>query len=319
MRIFLAAAEGVPQHYLSADQFRENPQTNWFSSFRYTRRAQKFLEKVGRADQREGLVTIDSGAHSFFAMAGTSVRSSAGGMKRKVEFDYERYVDRYIRWLQAWEPYYDFFVEVDIQELIGYARVLKWRDEIKSAGLWHKCITCHHSGTGYGEGTANTYEDYVEMVKSSGSRYVAIEGKREGAYTLPYVKLVKCAYDNDCRVHVFAAVDMKVLQNVPVYSTDSRGWGSICSHGVTMRFDGASGKMLFKGKATPMDALEIGAPVSTRAASREFTEKTLYAMKQYSMMQEYYSRYWAARGVDWDGVCRRIEERVDAEIHPDSG
>ena len=233
---------------------------NLFFSYAYRGRATRGLERFPLAKDRTGNIVIDSGAHSFFAVAGVSVTSGANAQHRDVPIDFEKYVRGYVEWLKLVYDKIDFFVEVDIQELVGQETVWRWRDLYSREGLGKKCIWVYHSGIGSG-GVCDTYKDFERMVDESESRYVGIEGKRKQKFQLPYVKMAKHAYDNDCRTHVFAAVVPALMRRAPLYSTDSQSWGAGIQFGVVFRFDPKAGMMKMKPKADAKTAVRYG-PVS---------------------------------------------------------
>src|SRR5690606_30818540 len=174
----------------------------------YRLRAEKALHGLAKRQHR-GIITVDSGAHSFFHAEGLTFK----GKMKQDPGDPLDFFEGYIDWIKAHFHLIDYFVELDLQELVGQDRLLGWREEMKRAGIFGKCITVHH--------TCNTEKDWQELLEGSESAYVAVEGLRPGVTPLPYGTLLRDAYRQQIRVHAFALIQPQYLHRYPFYSADS--------------------------------------------------------------------------------------------------
>ena len=136
MRIYLAACEdrtilkmlpqglGVESGFFSYYYLRGKPNA-------IMREARKYVENI----------TIDSGAHSFFAEQGTGLAAAHIGKKSVTKETPDEYFRVYLKWVKDNYDYFDNFVELDIGELVGQEKVLQWRELFKKTGVYDKCIT----------------------------------------------------------------------------------------------------------------------------------------------------------------------------------
>jgi hypothetical protein len=111
-----------------------------------------------------GITMVDSGAHSFFSQH--IPKSSAGGhtsQKDKRTEDPDKYVKRYIAWVSQNYDKFDYFVELDIQEIVGISQVTKWREEYRNAGIIEKIIPVWHY-------LPNTWNDWEKWCNDWESR-----------------------------------------------------------------------------------------------------------------------------------------------------
>lgn len=293
MRLYFAGSETA--HDYKYRSFR--PTDDLFCTYFYRKKTENFLLYVNKKekDDYKGLITIDSGAHSFFAFIGLSVSSH----KSKNEMpDPEEYFQKYLDWIKEWYDYADYFVELDLQDIVGQKRVLEWRQMYKDAGVFDKIITVHHS--------MNTWSDYETLIKDSQSKYIALEGLRGGRENLPYLKLIKYAYNNKVRVHGFALTNQKIMNKYPFYSVDSSSWTAVNRYGITFKFDDKKGKM---NQFSPSikQFLKHGIPINmhnTLVEAENRLRKLEFAQEQFRALREFYERVWKKRGVDWEKILK---------------
>lgn len=239
-----------------------------------------------------GRLIIDSGAHSFFGYADMSAVTVYWKDKAKMP-DPHAYFRRYLAWLKEYEPLYDFAVELDLQEIVGRDTVRQWRQAYKDAGVLHKIIQVYHTG--------DTAEDWDSML-SSPSRYCGIEGIRIGYERLPYVALLKEAYERNVRVHGFAFTRFQMLHDYPFYSVDSSSWKAIARFGAIQVWDEDQKaiKVVRTGRERFIDNnLPIWAHTSCRGNAATCL-KMRHQMDQYERMRQHMTRYWEGRGVKWE-------------------
>lgn len=254
-------------------------------------------------------VIIDSGAHSFFSEADVALSASVVAKKSKTTIPPDEYFERYIGWLLQFKHLYDYFVELDIGELVGQAKVMAWRDRFCKAGIFDKCVTVYHP-------VVVSFNDYVRQVESSESRIVALEGDRRFRKRLPYMRLIKVGYDRGVRIHGFALVKQNVLGQYPFYSVDSSSWKAALRFGKAMIAN--KGKFQHVSFTHPKSSLDeiVGLSSLTGNLSEAFSKThSVNSLKRlelgiivYHQMEKYYTELWEARGIDWDTVYSPAED-----------
>lgn len=283
MRLYLAAYETQDRSYSLTFPL----DYNLFVSYFYANKASYSLRRL--AGVQRGLVTVDSGAHSFF---GYAEGISATGHKSDGEMpDPHRYLRRYLEWLNRHRTLFDYFVELDIQEIVGQRVVDAWRKQITRLGLGERMIPVHHS--------CNTWDDWCRLVDTTPSRYVGVEGLRRERKRLPYNKMIRYAYERGVRVHGFAFTRMGLLAKYPFYSVDSSSWTVGLRYGKTPVWTGRGMKML-----DPRQDLFFQHRVplklhNTQRSDVACQEKLHWAARQYAAAQTFYTRLWRERGIDW--------------------
>jgi len=284
-------------------------ETNLFLSYYYQKKVDKTLP-ILKPKGHKGTIIIDSGAHSFFSFIGLSVTS--GFFKSKgQQKDPEIYFKKYLKWLVANYSYYDYFVELDLQEIVGYEKIEEWRKEYKSKGVFSKCILVYHSVDGW--------DKFKKIINDSKCKYIGIEGIRLNIPMLPYNKYIKYAYDNNCKIHGFAFTRMQLLHtypffSVPFFSVDSSSWTVGSRYGCLQMFVNGCMKTL----KSPLDKRNkmtkekqkskfLGYKLDIRMlgghrdnTKREIiVKKLLHGAIQYLKLQKYITNIWCKRNIIW--------------------
>ena len=266
------------------------PTDNVFCTYFYKRNTEKYLLDHNISN-RTGIITIDSGAHSFFSFIGLSVSADKTLSKGEMP-DPEEYFINYVTWIKQWYSYADYFVELDLQDIVGQKRVEEWRDIYKKEGIYDKIITVHHS--------MNTDEDWDKMIRESESRYIALEGLRGGKVNLPYMKLIKSCYDNKVKVHGFALTNQSIIAKYPFYSVDSSSWTAVNRYGIIYKFDNGRMKQY---KTCEKHFLENNIDMRLMSNNREKSDqhfKLQEAQKEFRKMEDFSYDLRKKRGVDWE-------------------
>lgn len=274
-------------HY---DQFKI--EDNIFCTYYYTRSTEKFLKDFNKKDGTwKGLITIDSGAHSFFSFIGLSVSADNSQSQGEMPDPYE-YFEKHLAWIKEWYDYADYFAELDLQDIVGQEQVWEWRKRYKEAGVSDKIITVHHS--------MNTMDDFKRMVRESDSKYVALEGLRGGKVNLPYMQLIRHAYENDTKVHGFALTNQKIMKKYPFYSVDSSSWTAVNRYGLIYKFE--DGRMRqFKTKKEHFFEKNLSLQQASFNREKENQHfKLADAQVAFRKMEKYFGALWKKRGIDWD-------------------
>ena len=226
MRIFLATLENKYK-YFERGNFKVR---NAFISFYYFKSMDSEQTSEMVSSVRElatGLLVCDSGAHSFFAEVAEKGFSASGHRKTtKTKMTPDEYFIKYIDFVIEQKHNLDYYVELDIGEIIGQDKVEKWRKILKEKGLFNKCITCYHP-------SIMSLDYFDKMCKESESKYVAVEGDRplQRVGRLDYTTLIKIARKNNCKIHGFAMTKKSALKTFPFYSVDSSSWNAIWLYG----------------------------------------------------------------------------------------
>lgn len=297
---------------------------NCFVSYYYQRK----LKNLIPLRPYLGRTIIDSGAHSFFASTPAVGSVTAKLKMHRVKDDPAEFMAAYLKWLDANADHYDYFVELDIGELVGQAAVLAWREQIVAAGLAEKCIICYHPN-------AEPLADFLKAIESWPSRYCALEGLRQGRVMMDYVQVVRECYARHVRVHGFAMVKQRWMNMVPFYSVDSVSYKASIMYGALFYQNGSkfgyvrgvrpsteSGRnRLMATLAKAGAALDFGTQIrigsapgatgvgrSTRVphspqrtaavdARDEALKASVLAMQG---MEKHYTKLWRARGIRWE-------------------
>lgn len=290
MKVFLAATEDGE----TSSNMQILKIENIFMSYYYMR---KKKEPATLFENRKHVKTIivDSGAHTFFSENSDSgLTVSVHTKKTKTAESPEEYFEEYLLWAKKYYDYYDYFVELDIGELVGQETVLQWRERLKQHGIFDKCITVMHPAT-------CTYEEYLQMLKDSESKYVALEGLRPGQKQISYGKYLIPAYKQGIKVHGFALTNKKMIEKYPFFSVDSSSWKAGLQYGTYARsVDGVSKAVNFKKHKWHLDMEQPNLiDVYSEDLKVQRLARLKLSVKSYADMQQYYTKLWKSRGIDF--------------------
>jgi hypothetical protein len=205
--------------------------------------------------------------------------------------DPHKFFDSYIEWLKEFYPYISYFVELDLQSLLGMDVIRAWRQRIVDEGLADKCIMVHHS--------CNDDDHLDELIKTTKSGYIGFEGKMGGTFKLPYMKLLKKAYEAGIKVHGFALTSQKFVEKYPFYSVDSSSWTACTRYGILYKWQ--NGKM-HQTKSTDKHFFKHNIPAELHNTMRGKDMSILklkYNEKAFREMQDFYTKVWERRGIHW--------------------
>lgn len=288
MKVYLAGYESASTSY----DLQLPDQYNVFLTYFYKKNASKYLTSKD-AETRKGLITCDSGAHSFFGYMGTSVTHGTNSKGLSEMPDPHKYFDSYIEWLLQYSKNLDYFVELDLHELVGYQRVKEWRAELKRNNLWQKCIPTHRK--------YNSRKDFFELLDSLDSGYMALQGTDQDADIPIYTEFIKHCYARQIKVHGFALTKPRLMKAIPFYSVDSSRWLNPIKFGCFDMWD-ARKLELKTTKSTQKDfaKYKISPSVSSIVRTDQAViEKLSLQAEQFYKMQKDITKVWEARGVFW--------------------
>jgi len=295
MKLFLAGFENETWHPIIKTKRVENA----FVSYYYMRE-QKDLGRSAMEVVRDSVKTIivDSGAHSFFSERYDEGLSVSNLRKRtKTKQTPDEYMEGYLKWAKAFYPMFDYFVELDIGEIVTQKRVLEWREQIKAEGLYGKCITVNHPAV-------VPFEDWLATIKDSQSKYVAIEGERQNRERLPYNKLIEPCYKAGVRVHGFAMLKKDVLEKYPFYSVDSTSWMGGILYGRGMAINGKRNSFVNYNEKSHQSVSLAKHPIDVNELyslnkKTQYFARGMLSVEAYRKMQKHYTALWELRGIKW--------------------
>lgn len=292
MKIYLAALEMSEAYGPISQGLIENG----FFSFYYMRnKADPPLTlEVARGCGMRNII-VDSGAHSFFVQAEGIQAATNHKAKNKVKETPEEYFEKYVGWLKKNWVHFDYFVELDIGEIVTQAKVMEWRQRLRDEGLYSKCLPVFHPAV-------MTWEDYIEMLTTCESGYVGIEGIRTPTFVIPYRKYIKEAYEYGIKIHGFAMTKMAELEEFPFYSVDSNSWKAGIMYGAGLKITDEGLKTLryrnkkdFGRTAGRIDVDVVFGEDKAASSTMILSETS----KSYAWMQKHFTTLWTQRGIIW--------------------
>lgn len=294
MKIFLASLENAEtEELLKTVKIR-----NGFYSFFYLKENSDKIKELMNSRSRVETIVIDSGAHTFFSES-ENIKSACGHKKqKKTKQNPEEYFNQYVKWIETYWSFFDYFVELDIGEIVSYKRVLEWREELKKRNLYSKCITVYHPA-------CMTWEDLIKTLEDSESKYLGVEGYRVGAKKqVPYLKVIKECYDRQIKVHGFAMNKISVLERYPFYSVDSSSWKSGERYGslkiVTekgIKNSRLNNLKIIKNIKNKNLLLQVMKRQPRKLSERMIMRKL--SIEAYNNIEDYFTKYWINKGVRW--------------------
>ena len=197
MKIFLSAIEGNKK--LVEKILEKTNKLNYsLMSFFYIKNKRDVAVLV-RDNSKE--VLIDSGAHSF---------------QKGKKVNWEEYTRQYAEFIKEFDrPNVVGYFEMDVDNLIGYEKVLELRKILESVS--NKIIPVWHKNRGI--------EEFKKMCQDYAGKVVAITGfKNEDIQDHQYMMFLKYAKKYNCKVHCLGMTRKKILDEVPFDYTDSSSW-----------------------------------------------------------------------------------------------
>ncbi len=286
MKIYLAGSES------SFGQMFGNKIENAFYSYYYLRQTKKNLPKV----KLHQLLFVDSGAHTFFSENENVESASSRTKKSKTKETPDQYFLNYVKWLKVNYDRLDYYAELDIGEIIGQNKVRKWREILKAEGLYKKCVPVYHP-------SLMSWKDYLNLLDTLESGYIAIEGDRKSRGRLNYNKIIKPAYERKIKVHGFAMTKTTVLNTYPFYSVDSTTWLQAVMFG-TIPFH-QNGKLLrirYRDKNDFIKRIKnLNTDILFSDNKKEIRKYVLeFGINAYKQYEQYYTKLWKKRNINWD-------------------
>jgi len=290
MKVYLAATELGRLHTPHYADYTHDLTGNINQFFSYLN-AKQVIQCAGTIPAKSRIV--DSGAHSFFTAS--NISGIAVTAKRKTtasELDPDEYVKQYIKWVQDNYNNFDYFIELDIQDIVGYDKVKQWRKLFDKAGVADKIMYVYHS--------SNTWGEFQEMVDTVKSRYIGIEGYRSNLPKLPYNRFIKYCYDRKVKIHGFAMIKRKDLLKYPFYSVDSSTWQGVHRFGKVIVFD--KNRLVSINNNDKLLLKKYKINVFDSYNQNEQGKKMRITLKSYLDFERFINQLWAKRGITWGNI-----------------
>ena len=205
MKIFLATLESETATINKLISNVKRLKWNLMSYFVIRKNKQSSWEKIINISDK---ILIDSGAFSF--------------QRGNGKVDFYKYTNEYANWIVKNDRQNIIgFFEMDIDNIVGYDEVLKYREILESASK--KIIPVWHKNRGITE--------YTKMCQNYSGKIVAISGPNKEILDDQYILFLKEAWKYNCRLHGLGITDKKVLNKVPFDYCDSCSWRQDAIHG----------------------------------------------------------------------------------------
>ena len=162
-------------------------------------------EKFDKMSENINHILIDSGAHSF---------------QHGVKVDWETYTRDFADFIKrnTDNPKIEGFFEMDVDNVIGYDKVLELRAILESVS--DKIIPVWHKNRGIA--------DFIEMCKKYSGRRISITGFRNGDIVDgQYNLFINTAHKYGCKVHILGMTRVYLLNELNLGledSFDSSSW-----------------------------------------------------------------------------------------------
>jgi hypothetical protein len=245
------------------------------TSFYYRNKHAGLSELWVRAMHAASHRMVDSGAYSFLYGA-------------KLAIDFDLYLTKYLSWVRdnSRSGVVDWWVELDLSQILGYDWVHKQRDKMIADGLGAGLITVWHSDADW------AYWLYLieESLRPGRSRYIAIEGHHADREKLDYTKFIAEAYRKGVRVHGFMITGCGDLERWPFYSVDSTTWKSCVIWG---------GSSSLSRTSTGICHQHVGRGVWLGSVIKDRIPFMLQSIDTWAAYERRITESWVARGVDW--------------------
>ncbi len=331
MRIHFAGSEDVNlTELMDARLFKRT-----FVSFYYLLKSKPLHHVVKRMHRNGTQIIMDSGAHTFFNEEAAGQQSGVK-KKKKEESDFMRriidnpelYHGFYFDYITQFKDLCTFFCELDIGSIVGLDKQIQWLEKFRKAGLGHKIIPAYHKST-------ETFDHFFDRIKDWPSRYVALEGMPRSGNHVDHIPAIRRLYEAGIRVHGFAMTKRLALENMPFYSVDSTSFkaGVMWGKPVITRKPGdwtlfelfkpkdraqkERMAMLMLKNRIPLDlAFDLRVNKGQGNRHNTYVRTVAHALMILEQVEEYYTRYWLSRGIDWPARMKEYGIGEEKETLP---
>lgn len=161
---------------------------------------------------------LDSGAFTFI-------------QNSKAHINWDEYIEKYADFIKRNKV--QKYFELDIDSIVGYDQVLKYREKLEKLVGWQSIPVWHRQ---------RGLDEYIRHCKEYS--YIAIGGIaikeiKRNEYPI-FHKLLKEAHQRDCKVHGLGFTQLKELPKYKFDSVDSTAWTAGNRFGYLYYFDGST-------------------------------------------------------------------------------
>lgn len=155
-------------------------------------------EKFDELSEYLNHILVDSGAYTF---------------QRSKSVDFDMYVERYYNFIKdnTNNPKIVGFFEMDIDNVIGYDKVLEYRKKLEEVS--DKIIPVWHGNRGI--------TDYIEMCKKYSGKRVAITALGEDIDISQYNLFINTAHKYNCKIHILGMTNKELIKSLNLGLEDS--------------------------------------------------------------------------------------------------
>jgi len=185
----------------------------WYAKSCPKSNIQRICEKIKKA-----------GGRVFFDSGGLQILLRWRENKLPKNFDLNKYFEDYLATIIHNREHIDYFAELDIDAVVGYDKVKKWRKRFEETSLDDKLIYVWHNTI---PDSYNEWEIWCKQRKFLSIGF-AEEGIHERATSFKAmdreIKLIQKAHDYGVKVHLLGVKSPSVLLRVEPDSADTGGW-----------------------------------------------------------------------------------------------
>ena len=165
---------------------------------------------------------LDSGAFTFMQNSKTHV-------------DWNEYIERYAAFIKRNKV--EKYFELDIDSVVGYEKVLEYRNRLETLVGW-RCIPVWHTSRGKEEFIRHCEEfPYVALGGIVGAGKGTKEYQR---YHKAFPWFIKTAHEHGAKIHGLGYTSLEGLTKYHFDSVDSTAWTTGNRYGYAYRFNGKS-------------------------------------------------------------------------------
>lgn len=229
MKVFLSGLESSEKTIVDTMIANGEKVDYILTSYYYIRKKSGLLDKFKMIANE---ILVDSGAHSF---------------QKGAKVDWLTYTQEYASWIRQndCQQILGFF-EMDVDNIIGYERVLELRKILESAS--RKIIPVWHKNRGV--------DEFKKMCRQYD--FASITGfKNEDIQDHQYLMFLKYANKHNCKIHCLGMTRIQMMNKVPFYSVDSSTWKQAGNFGEFREF--ARGKLIIHKRKGQFKTQELDA------------------------------------------------------------
>jgi len=264
------------------------------------RRMMEILKGLDRVKGNGEMLMVDSGVavlnNRYFQ---TDI------VRRRGRFSFDKseldvLVDRYCVLLRAGAQagVIDVAIEMDVDHFVGYEKVKEYRRRLEDTGatiipVWRPTIGKEHY--------LELIEEYDWIAFSEGIAGISINS----GDTIKFMrKVVKDGTQRGKKFHFFAGLRRSLLFECPLYSSDSTTWSAFNRWALTTYFDPKKKWIEWGVASRGVSAYQHMEQIGIKGIPFDPKDPVYVdavAARAYMELQEYLTKFWAKKGVVFEG------------------